>query len=53
MLERLADYDDHLMEELITEIEPPRDEVFDDLAKELQAGRWFRCSSAPPRAARA
>jgi elongation factor G len=39
MLERLADYDDHLMEELITEIEPPRDEVFDDLAKELQAGQ--------------
>ncbi len=39
MLERLADYDDHLMEELISEIEPPRDEVFDDLAKELQAGQ--------------
>jgi elongation factor G len=39
MLERLADYDDHLMEELIAEIEPPRDEVFDDLAKELQAGQ--------------
>ncbi|HYA79541.1 MAG TPA: elongation factor G [Methylocystis sp.] len=38
MLERLADYDDALMEELITDIEPPRDQVFDDLAKELQAG---------------
>ena len=38
MLERLADYDDELMEELISDIEPPRDQVFDDLAKELQAG---------------
>jgi elongation factor G len=36
MLERLADYDDELMEELISEIEPPRDQVFDDLARELQ-----------------
>ncbi len=39
MLERLADYDDVLMEELISDIEPPRDQVFDDLAKELQAGQ--------------
>ncbi len=39
MLERLADYDDQLMEELISEIEPPRDQVFDDLAKELRAGQ--------------
>ena len=31
MLEALADYDDALMEELISEIEPPRDRVFDDL----------------------
>ena len=31
MLERLADYDDELMEELISEIEPPRDRIFDDL----------------------
>ena len=38
MLERLADYDDALMEELIGEIEPPRDRVFDDLAKELREG---------------
>jgi len=38
MLERLADYDDALMEELIGEIEPPRDRVFDDLAKELRGG---------------
>jgi elongation factor G len=38
MLERLADYDDALMEQLISEIEPPRDRVFDDLAKELRVG---------------
>jgi len=38
MLERLADYDDALMEELIGEIEPPRDQVFDDLARELREG---------------
>src|SRR3954452_8836926 len=36
MLEKLADYDDDLMEELISEIEPPRDRIFDDLAKELR-----------------
>jgi elongation factor G len=36
MLERLADYDDALMEDLISEIEPPRDRIFDDLARELR-----------------
>jgi elongation factor G len=38
MLEKLADFDEHLMEELLSDIEPPRDEVFDDLAKELAEG---------------
>jgi elongation factor G len=38
MLERLADYDDALMEQLISDIEPPRDRVFDDLANELREG---------------
>jgi elongation factor G len=38
MLERLADYDDELMEELLSDIEPPRDQVFDDLARELRQG---------------
>ena len=38
MLERLADYDDALMEQLIADIEPPRDRVFDDLASELRGG---------------
>jgi elongation factor G len=36
MLERLADHDDQLMEDLLGDIEPPRDRVFDDLAKELR-----------------
>ena len=38
MLEKLADYDDALMEELLSDIEPPRDQVFDDLARELRGG---------------
>ena len=38
MLEKLADYDDALMEQLISDIEPPRDRVFDDLAQELREG---------------
>ena len=36
MLERLADHDDSLMEDLLSDIEPPRDRVFEDLAKELR-----------------
>ena len=36
MLERLADYDDELMEQLLNDIEPPRDKVFDDLARDLR-----------------
>src|SRR5215472_3060545 len=38
MLERLADYDEHLMEELLGDIEPARDEVMDDLRRELSEG---------------
>jgi elongation factor G len=38
MLEKLADYDEHLMEELLSDVEPPRDEVFNDLSKELAEG---------------
>jgi elongation factor G len=38
MLEKLADYDDELMEQLLGDIEPPRDRVFDDLARELRDG---------------
>jgi len=38
MLETLADYDDQLMEQLLGEIEPPRDRVFSDLAMEMREG---------------
>ncbi len=39
MLETLADHDDALMEELLSDIEPPRDQIFDDLSAELRAGQ--------------
>jgi elongation factor G len=39
MLEKLADYDDALMEQLISDIDPPKDLIFDDLARELREGR--------------
>ena len=38
MLEQLADYDDELMEQLLSDVQPPRDKVFGDLVKELQEG---------------
>src|SRR5882757_124616 len=38
MLETLADHDDELMEQLLEDIPPPRDKIFDDLAKELRDG---------------
>ena len=38
MLETLADHDDELMEQLLDDIPPPRDKVFDDLSKELRDG---------------
>ena len=38
MMETLADHDDELMTQLLEDIEPPRDKVFDDLAKELRDG---------------
>ncbi len=38
MLEKLADYDDELMEALLEDMEPPRDQVFDDLSRELAEG---------------
>ena len=39
MLEQLADHDDALMEQLLEDIQPPRDKVFTDLAAELRAGQ--------------
>ncbi len=38
MLEKLADYDDALMEQLLSDLDPPKDLVFDDLARELREG---------------
>jgi elongation factor G len=39
MLETLADHDDALLEQLLEDIQPPRDTVFDDLSKELRDGQ--------------
>ena len=39
MLETLADHDDELMEQLLEDIPPPRDKVFEDLARELREGQ--------------
>jgi elongation factor G len=38
LLEKLADFDDHLMEELLSDVTPPREEICADLAKDLQDG---------------
>ena len=38
MLERLADHDEHLMEELLSDVEPDAAEVFTDLKRELADG---------------
>ncbi|MBL8577056.1 MAG: elongation factor G [Mesorhizobium sp.] len=38
MLETLADHDDLLMEQLLEEREPPKDEIFDDLSADLRDG---------------
>ncbi len=37
MLEALANFDDHLLEELLEDIEPPQEEIFKDLKLELSA----------------
>ena len=39
MLEYLADHDDALMEQLLDDIPPPRDAIFDDLSRELREGQ--------------
>lgn len=36
LLEALADFDDHLMEELLEDVVPPKEEVYADLAKDLE-----------------
>ena len=37
MLEALADFDDHLLEELLEEVEPPQEEIVNDLKQDLGA----------------
>ncbi len=37
MLETLADFDDHLLEELLEDIEPPQEEILRDLKQDLGA----------------
>lgn len=39
MLEKLADYDDELLEALLGDLQPPRDRVFDDLSLDLKEGK--------------
>ena len=39
MLEQLADFDDTLMEQLLSDVTPDRDTVFADLVKEMHAGQ--------------
>ena len=36
LLEKLADFDDHLMEELLSDMTPPMEEVSEDLAKDVR-----------------
>lgn len=38
LMETLADFDDHLMEELLEDVTPPKEEVFQDLAKDFADG---------------
>ncbi len=38
MLEQLADYDDELMEQLLSDVPAPRDKVFGDLTEEFRKG---------------
>ncbi|MCH8348223.1 MAG: elongation factor G, partial [Proteobacteria bacterium] len=37
LMETLADFDDHLMEELLEDIVPPKKEIFEDLAKDASS----------------
>ncbi len=39
MLEKLADYDDELMEQLLSDVMPSRNKVFDDLIAEFKRGQ--------------
>ena len=39
MLEQIADFDDELLEQLLSDVTPSRDAVFADLVKEMNAGQ--------------
>ena len=39
MLEKLADYDDELLETLLSDMEPPTEKVFEDLRQEMLDGK--------------
>ncbi|HEX6858852.1 MAG TPA: elongation factor G [Caulobacteraceae bacterium] len=39
MLEQMADFDDELMEQLLSDVTPSRDAIFADLVKEIRAGQ--------------
>jgi elongation factor G len=38
LLETLADHDDALMEQLLSDMEPPRDQIFNDLSRDVLQG---------------
>ncbi len=38
MMEQLADYDEVLMERLLNDVAPPREQIFEDLAQDLRQG---------------
>ena len=38
MMEKLADYDDELLEVLLSDMEPPSEKVFEDLSQEMREG---------------
>ncbi|MDV7341717.1 elongation factor G [Terasakiella sp. A23] len=39
LLEALADFDDHLLEEILEDVEPPKDEIYDNIQKDIADDR--------------
>ena len=46
LIEKLADFDDALLEQLLEEVEPPKEEIYRHLTRTLRRPRSCRCSSA-------
>lgn len=46
MMEMLADHDDVLMEQLLEDVAPENEIIFDDLVQEMQRGEICLCSLA-------